>query len=162
MALSNLETLPEIEAVVRSLGVPWSVRVTWSRSARNLGRAIYWTASGKFDRLEFSKALWPHLSYEQRLQTVRHESAHALRPAGEHHSRQWRELVVSFGGSPNRLAALSPEVIRAVSKWVGQCPRVEAHKTYRKALTQKTRTRSCGQCDNKWNPTLTFTWEKLR
>lgn len=160
--MTDLETLPEIEALVRSLGVPESVQVTWSGSARNLGRAVYWVATGKFSRVEFSKALWPHLSPAQRRNTVLHECAHALRPAGEHHSPEWRALLLSLGGTGEREAKLPIETTRAVSKWEGQCPRVEEHKTYRKALTKKTRTRSCGQCDNKWNPAFTFIWKELR
>lgn len=158
----NLETLPEIEALVRSLGVPWSVDVGWSDAASYIGQAQYWRGEDHFHTVRFSRKYWPHLSTEQRRLIVIHEVAHTLRPPGDHHSAAWKALCLSLGGDGKRCTALPEEVTRAVSKWEGTCPRDRTHLVYRKRLTQKVRNHSCGQCSDHWSPSLLFDWKELR
>jgi hypothetical protein len=158
--MTDLATLPEIEALVRALGVPESVCVEWSDAASYVGRAEYWHGEDHFRTVTFSRKYWPHLSAEARRLVVIHEAAHVLRPPGDHHSPQWRALCISLGGDGKRCTNLSDEVRSEVYLWTGTCP--NGHQVFRHRLTKKTRGHSCGVCRSVYSPLHKFNWKENR
>lgn len=156
--VNDWSTLAELTEFIRSHGVALPVR--WFESATTYGRVM--RRGDLHTAVEFSSTLWPLLTPEQRFDTAAHELAHLLLPPSAGHNWQWKNKCRELGGSPTRTTALPEEVERAVSKWIGICPNNPEHRTYRRALTKKSRGRSCGKCSATWNPSLMFTWKELR
>lgn len=53
------------------------------------------------------------------LDTILHEIAHALAPAGVHHGFQWKLIAAQVGATPK--ACGGQEVTRVASDWEGHC-----------------------------------------
>lgn len=157
----DLDTLNEIAQLAYGLGVPGYAPIEWFDSMRTHGRVLWWEASKKIIRVQFSSTVWPYLSPAERRDVVLHEVAHA-KTVGHHHDHVWKAAYRALGGTGNRTAdALPLDVQERISKWRGSCP--NGHIIYRGRLTQKAKTMSCGYCcPNNYNHALQFTWRQLR
>lgn len=71
---------------------------------RGMGKCSYNSALGSVT-LRFSKKLWPALPVAERLDTIRHEVAHAIdfnRRKTSDHGSQWRAIARLVGAKPER------------------------------------------------------------
>ncbi len=75
---------------------PWQFE--WSYAKTQLGHCDY---SDKAIRL--SKYWMLSIRWEECLDTILHEIAHALCPIGVHHGKEWMDMCVKIGAKPNRL-----------------------------------------------------------
>lgn len=161
--MSDLETLREIDAFTRELGLPYSVEVKWQNTRNRIGVATYNKATRVYLYVAFSRHVWPLMSPEERRLVVIHEVAHALTPAGEGHSANWRALCLSLGGNGKRCTDLPEETTEAVAKWKGHCPINPTHTILRNRLTARTRYAACGTCSpTRYNSAAQFVWSQLR
>jgi len=66
------------------------------------------------DRIEINEHLLRNSDWEQALDTLRHEAAHALTP-GESHGAEWKMKARELGAKPKRCASLRKGVLPRVS-----------------------------------------------
>ena len=99
-------------------------------------------------------AIW---TYEQCIQTVLHEVAHALCP-GHLHDKVWKAKAKAIGYTGERCWGTNGEArIVRPKNWIGTCPNGHTHKLARKPG----KAYSCGRC-SPGNPSLRYlvTWRK--
>jgi predicted SprT family Zn-dependent metalloprotease len=91
---------------------------------------------------------------EQVRDTVLHEIAHALCPAGEHHGPLWQSVAKLIGCSSER--CYSSDVVRPLGRWTATC-RTCGRKTNQHKRPKHRR--SCGTCSpGVWNPAFELVW----
>jgi predicted SprT family Zn-dependent metalloprotease len=104
-----------------------------------------------------SKLLMVLWTEGQQRETILHEIAHALAPAGAGHDWRWQRVCVKIGAIPVRCWDEADNTREQVPfKYIGTCPR--GHTIGRDKLTTATRRRSCDKCDTRFNPRYLFTW----
>lgn len=73
---------------------------------------------------------------DQALDTLLHETAHALAPAGEHHGPRWKAWCVELGARPDRCASREATANLTTPgpgpKWSWTCPTCDVTDTRRK------------------------------
>lgn len=111
LTLSSIRA--EVERCFKLVGVePGDLVVVWdNRSARRFGCCRYVRASKQIT-IKLTRQLWTALTPEDRLDTVRHEAAHAIdyRQRGmSDHGFQWKAIACRVGAKPNRCARLDGE-----------------------------------------------------
>ena len=131
------------------------VYTEWHRGVTNIGRTAY-NRVGKATVISLSKALWPHLSYEQRLDVIAHEVAHASLPYGHKHDSVWRRKCLELGGNGNEKDAV-PDPHRW-AKYSGVCPK--GHTTWVQRAIKHMNERSCSHCSSRWDPANLIVWTK--
>jgi predicted SprT family Zn-dependent metalloprotease len=83
---------------------------------------------------------------EEITDTILHEIAHALLPAGHGHDDVWRDTCIRIGARPKRCV---PEGITVERKWVAICPTCGG-RFGRMKKVRRGSTRWCRKCHNKY------------
>jgi predicted SprT family Zn-dependent metalloprotease len=85
--------------------------------------------------------------------TILHEIAHALAPAGSNHGPKWKKIAQAIGCTGQR--CYDHEVAAPPAKFTGTCP------TCRRTIYRHRRSRvSCAHCDRRFNPKHVFVWTR--
>ena len=95
----------------------WNVAI--NNTKRTLGQCCH-----SIKTIKMSKAFFLHMEYEDILDTVLHEIAHALVGPGHGHGEVWKEMAVRLGATPRATAKGKklPSAIERGAKWVCICP----------------------------------------
>lgn len=157
-AVGTLATLEEIRAeIAQHVDVP----VQWDRARKRFGQ-VQWRLdyrTGQYaPSVSFSEVLWPHMSPEQRRNTVLHEVAHVLAGVGEKHSAKWRRIHLGLGGDGKRCSDVDIPVDAVRPKYLGTCP--NGHQSTRMRITARTKPESCGRCSRSYSERYRITWTK--
>lgn len=157
-AVATLATLEEIRAeVARHVDAP----VRWDRARKRFG-AVHWRRDRltrqPTPNLSFSKVLWPHMSPEQRRNTVLHEVAHVLAGVGQGHNAKWRRIHLSLGGDGRRCSDVDIPMEAVRPKYLGTCP--NGHQSSRTRISARTRPESCAKCSPRFNEKYLITWKQ--
>ena len=132
-----------------------NVRIAWMNAINKLGECRYNYLNQPVE-LRFSRKMFKHMSYEEQMNTITHEVAHALTP-GHHHDYIWASKHRELGGNGLERSRLTEEVHEATKKWVGTCP--NGHKMYRAQRSDKMYHVSCAQCAPYFDPNYLFEWK---
>lgn len=98
--------------------------------------------SHKFKTIFLSRDYIECNSEKEIYNTILHEIAHALRPAKEHHSKEWRELFIKIGGN----GRIKSDARMPKGKYSYKCPKCDTrYEKYRGKLT----TYICRNCSTK-------------
>ena len=101
-------------------------------------------------------AIW---TYEQCIQIILHEIAHALCP-GHMHDKVWKAKAKELGYTGRRCWGSNGEA-RVQGRWIGRCP--NGHEVHRQRYSKKTMTRrySCVTCAGSvFDARYLITWEE--
>jgi predicted SprT family Zn-dependent metalloprotease len=96
--------------------------------------------------------------YEDVLDTILHEIAHALTP-GHHHDIVWKRKAIEVGAKPNRCFNQKTKYKGIVIQPTYQavCPNGHISNAFRRPKKR----RSCGRCSSSLNPAFLLNYEKV-
>ena len=93
-------------------GVDWAFE--WDGAIRRFGAANHRT-----NEIQLSRHLVAMNDEKHVRNTILHEIAHALAPAGEWHGKEWKRIAQSIGCTGNR--CYSHEVAKPLSRFIAFC-----------------------------------------
>lgn len=98
-------------------------KVVFDKATNRAGRCTYDTKT-----ISYSVIYLLHGTEAQRINTIRHEVAHALVGPGYGHGYAWKRKFLLLGGDGSRTThiALPSEVVKSNFLWVGACPTCDA------------------------------------
>lgn len=134
--------LGEAECLAKRLIAEYNPNVTfaWSRTKNSFGD-YYW----KSKRIRLSSVLVPQMTEEEVSNTVKHEIAHSLSPAGHGHGPIWQSFMVNmFGLPPNRCSDIEVDLTKIKGTWRSVCP--NGHRSDIVFMRKPSKIRSCGKC----------------
>lgn len=122
-------------------------------------KSSYGQCNHRMRVITLSLPLTEACTFEECMDTILHEVAHAIAGPGANHGPVWRSIAIRLGAAPR--AARAPEASTAealakTARWVGTCP--NGHTATRDRLTQKSRRISCGRCNPRWDSQFLFEW----
>jgi len=125
----------------------------WSKKKRSLGDCNHTKK-----RIRLSEYFAALISFDDMVDTINHEIAHAIVESGNGHNQIWKEACIKTGANPERVA--NKVIIgNRTFKWTGTCPSC-GHESNRHRLTNSSRDSSCGKCAKKYDPNFIFEWKQ--
>lgn len=108
-------------------------------------------------QIGLSKQVLTRCRWEEIVDTILHEIAHALVGAGHGHDEVWKAKCREIGAKPDRLARVKfTEPTKYL--WTGVCPNGHTARRHRKPSG---RVQSCGKCmPKKFDERYLITWTK--
>lgn len=153
-----MRTVAEIEAEAKRLIAelaPEGYTFRWNNQRTTFGITYY----GNLKRIELSKPRALHEPWEETLDTILHEIAHAIVGPGEHHGPAWRAQARRIGAVPRAVMAEPKDGLReATAQWVGRCQ--YGHESSHRFFRRPSREYSCSQCSPRWKPEFILTYTK--
>lgn len=144
MKLEDARSLAE--ALMRKHKVPPSWTFDFDRARVRFGKCDY-----RRKRISLSSHLVQLNSEAEVRDTILHEIAHALAPAGAGHGPVWRELALAIGCNGSRCYGTT--VQRPLPKYQGKCASC-GRVIYRHRRTVL----ACGKCTRVFDPRYAFIW----
>lgn len=128
------------------------INFAWSRTKNAMG-----DYSWANRRLRLSKVLVPLMTEEEVINTIKHELAHSMAPAGSGHGPEWQRIMISvFNLPPNRCSTVDIDLTKIKGTWRALCP--NGHKGNAVYMRRPTRERSCGKCSSHFDPRYLLTY----
>jgi hypothetical protein len=121
----------------------WQVEI--NNTKRTLGMCCHSSKT-----IKMSKAFFTHMKYEDIIDTILHEIAHALVGPGHGHGEVWKAMAVRLGCTPSATAKGKhlPSAIERGAKWVMVTPSGKVVKSWFRRPAKTTFAK------------LPFTWER--
>lgn len=148
--MTSTEALVQTTLLLREHGLEakgWTVR--FDNAKRRAGQCDYLNRE-----ISLSRPLMAHRSYDDTVQTITHEIAHALVGHRHHHDRVWQRQHKALGGNGKPCFADDGGLAEKDAPWVGSCEHGQQWHRYRAPQRLEGWVCRCGGTREKGSPVV--------
>lgn len=129
----------------------WTFR--WSRTINVFGSAEHTKKV-----ISVSKLLAQTEPYEETVDTIKHEIAHAIAGHSAQHNTTWKAIAADLGARPEATSHAKGPSVRTLAPWVGTCP--AGHTSPYRFFRKPSRVYACSKCSPVWSRDNIITYTK--